>query len=188
MGGPIQPSSEGLYSIPHEGKTGPMRKVPRFLSPLGSGPILAEICNLFAFPLARRGKLITSAGSIGFINHLPLLRNTRRTEGKWRITFPTCIEGKCATSNRGMVHINPLDFVTEVYLLTLFPLVRKKHRTGENKGGGTIFHLLKRGCGPLLPKILINYIHPSIEKLIRRGNGESHSPHTEWNGPSLSEM
>ena len=106
------------------------------MSPLGSGPILAEICNLFAFPLARRGKLTTSAGSIGFINHLPLLRKTRRTEGKWRITFPTCIEGKCATSNRGMVHINPLDFVTEVYLLTLFPLVRKKHRTGENKGGG----------------------------------------------------
>ena len=131
--------------------------------------------------------MTTSAGSMEFINHLPLLRKTRRTEGKWRITFHTCIEGKCATSNRGMVHINPLNFLTEVYLLTLFPLVRKKHRTG-GKQRGTTFNLLRRGCGPLLPKILINYIHPSIEKLIRRGNGESHSPHTEWNGPSLSEM
>ena len=121
MGGPNQPSSAGLYSIPHEGKTGPMKKVPRFLYPLGSGPMQAEICNL----------LITSAGSIGFINPLPLLRNTRRTEGKWSIPFHPCIEGKCATSNRGMLHINPLNFLTEVHLLTLFPLVRKKHRTGK---------------------------------------------------------
>ena len=53
-------------------------------------------------------------------------------------TSPPCIEGKCATSNRGMVYINPLDFVTEVYLLTLFTLVRKKHRTGGNQRGDHI--------------------------------------------------
>ena len=88
-------------------------------------------------------------------------------EGKWSIPFHPCIAGKCATSNRGMLHINPLNFLTEVHLLTLFPLSTEETSYGE---------------------ILIKYIHPSIEKLIRRGNGESHSPHTEWNGPSLSEM
>ena len=102
-------------------------------------------------------------------------------------TSPPCIEGKCATSNRGMVYINPLDFVTEVYLLTLFTLVRKKHRTGGNQRGDHI-QPPKEGMWATSAKILINYIHPSMENLIRRGNGESHSPHTEGNGPSLSEM
>ena len=99
-----------------------------------------------------------------------------------------CIEGKWATSTRGMVFINQFNFVAEVwYLLTIFTLVRKKHRTGGNQRGDHI-QPPKEGMWATSAKILINYIHPSMENLIRRGNGESHSPHTEGNGPSLSEM
>ena len=89
-----------------------------------------------------------------------------------------CIEGKWATSTRGMLFINQFNFVAEVwYLLTIFTLVRKKHRTGGEKGGpyspsygGEVDHFCQ--------KYEINYIHPSTENLVRRGNGGSHSPHT----------
>ena len=82
--------------------------------------------------------MTTSAGSMEFINHiLPLTENTSYG-GEMADHTPPCIEGKCATSNRGMVYINPLDFVTEVYLLTIFTLVRKKHRTGGKQRGDHI--------------------------------------------------
>ena len=149
MGGPIQPSSEGFYSISHEGKNRTWEKGAQTITPLGSGPLLAEICNIFALPLARRGNWPLLPEVWNLLTTFSLLRKTRRTEGKWRTTLPPCIEGKCATSNRGMVHINPLNFLTEVYLLTLFPLVRKKHRTGKTKGGGDHIPPPKEGmCAP----------------------------------------
>ena len=63
-----------------------------------------------------------------------LLRKRIVRRGNGDHTHP-CIEGKWATSTRGMLFINQFNFVAEVwYLLTIFTLVRKKHRTGGKKG------------------------------------------------------
>ena len=65
------------------------------MTPLGSGPLLAEVCNLFTiFTLVQRengdhthprmdGKLTISTGSMVFINHILPLTETHRKEGKW---------------------------------------------------------------------------------------------------------
>ena len=65
------------------------------MTPLGSGPLLAEVCNLFTiFTLVQRengdhthprmdGKLTISTGSMVFINHILPLTETHHKEGKW---------------------------------------------------------------------------------------------------------
>ena len=99
-----------------------------------------------------------------------------------------CIEGKWATSTRGMVFINQFNFVAEVwYLLTIFTLVRKKHRTGGEKGGpyspsygGEVDHFCQ--------KYEINYIHPSTETSYGGEMGDHIPLIQRGNGPLLSEM
>ena len=75
------------------------------MTPLGSGPLLAEVCNLFTiFTLVQRengdhthprkeGKLTTSTGSMVFINHILPLTETHRTEGKWGTTLTLVLRG-----------------------------------------------------------------------------------------------
>ena len=104
------------------------------MTPLGSGPLLAEVCNLFTiFTLVQRengdhthprtdGKLTISTGSMVFINHILPLTETHRKEGKWGTTLTLARRGS-----------GPL--LPEVwYLLTKFSLLRK-HIVRRGNGG-----------------------------------------------------
>ena len=96
--------------------------------------------------LARRGSWPLLPEVWYLLTTFSLLRKRIVRRGNGDHTHP-CIEGKWATSTRGMLFINQFNFVAEVwYLLTIFTLVRKKHRTGGKRGphspsyGGEVGH------------------------------------------------